>query len=250
MNTSRRDLLLGAAALGAAKAVGQSPNIAPNKTMIGVPFEPRETVRMGLVGAGGRGGGMVREFLACENLRVVAVCDPVKAHAEKAAAAVTQRGQNAPALYTNGDRDIENLARRDDVDLVYIATPWQWHAPAAIAAMEQGKHTLVEVPAALTIEECWRLVDTSERTRRHCIISENCCYGYNELMVLNMVRAGMLGDLYHGEGAYLHDLRRVLHDQGEGLWRRRPHTERNGNLYPTHGLGPVANYMGIQRGDR
>jgi hypothetical protein len=116
--------------------------------------------------------------------------------------------------------------------------------------MEHGKHALVEVPAALTIEECWQLVDTSERTRRHCIISENCCYGYNELMVLNMVRAGMLGDLYHGEGAYLHDLRKVLHDQGEGLWRRKPHTERNGNLYPTHGLGPVANYMGIQRGDR
>jgi hypothetical protein len=245
MTTSRRDLLLGAAALGAARAVAQPAS----KTMIGVPFEPRETVRMGLVGAGGRGTGMMREFLACENLRVVAVCDIVRSHAERAAAAVTQRGQNAPTLYTNGERDFENLARHD-LDLVYIATPWQWHAPAAIAAMENGKHALVEVPAALTIEECWRLVDTSERTRRHCIISENCCYGYNELMVLNIVRAGMFGDLYHGEGAYLHDLRKVLHDQGEGLWRRKPHTERNGNLYPTHGLGPVANYMDIQRGDR
>jgi len=107
------------------------------------------------------------------------------------------------------------------------------------------------VPAAFTLEDCWKLVDTSEKTRRHCLMMENCCYGYNELMVLNMVRAGLFGDLLYGEGAYLHDLRPLLfEDRDEGLWRRFQHTRRNGNLYPTHGLGPVANYMGINRGDR
>jgi hypothetical protein len=119
----------------------------------------------------------------------------------------------------------------------------------ALASMNAGKHAGVEVPAVNSLEECQTLVDTSERTRRHCMIMENCCYGYNELLLLNMIRAGLLGDLLHGEAAYIHDLRGELFgDQGEGLWRRVPHTTRNGNLYPTHGLGPIANYMGINRG--
>jgi hypothetical protein len=109
----------------------------------------------------------------------------------------------------------------------------------------------VEVPAARTIAECWDLVNTSESTRRHCIQLENCCYGYNELLVLNMVRAGLFGDLTHGGAAYNHDLRSILFsNEGEGLWRRFENVNRNGNLYPTHGLGPVAHYMDINRGDR
>jgi len=132
-----------------------------------------------------------------------------------------------------------------------VATPWHWHTPMAVAAMRQGKHVAVEVPAATTIEECWQLVDTSEQTRRHCLMLENCCYGENETLVLNMIRAGLFGDLLYGEAAYIHDLRSELFsNKGEGLWRRAIHTQRDGNLYPTHGLGPVANYMGINRGDR
>jgi hypothetical protein len=250
--TTRRDLFraaaFGATALGAASAAQQ--NNSPHKTVSGMPFEPRETVRMGLIGAGGRGSGMLREFLAVESLRVTAICDPIEEAAKKAAATVVARGQNEPALYTKGETDYENLVKRDDIDFVYIATPWRWHAPPAVAAMENGKHAYIEVPAAVTIEDCWKLVDTSERTRRHCLICENCCFGFNELMLLKMCRAGMLGDLLHGEGAYLHDLRSLLFsDKSEGLWRRKPHTEHNGNLYPTHGLGPVANYMSINRGD-
>jgi hypothetical protein len=249
-STTRRDLLraaaLGATALGVTSVAAQE-----NKSVAGMPFEPKETPRMGLIGAGGRGSGMLREFLAVENLRVTAVCDPVKAAAAKAAAAVKQRGQNEPAVYDKGETDYENLVKRDDVDFVYIATPWPWHVPPAIAAMEHGKHALIEVPAAITLEDCWKMVDTSEKTRRHCLICENCCFGFNELLVLNMCRGGVLGDLLHGEGAYLHDLRKLLFaDASEGLWRRKPHTQLNGNLYPTHGLGPVANYMGINRGDR
>ena len=140
---------------------------------------------------------------------------------------------------------------RDDLDLVIIATPWDWHVDMAVAAMKHGKHAAIEVPAATTIEDCWRLVDTSEETRRHCMMLENCCYGANETTVLRMAHAGLFGDLLYGEGAYLHDLRdELFSNKGEGLWRRDFHTRFNGNLYPTHGLGPVANYMGINRGDR
>jgi hypothetical protein len=119
------------------------------------------------------------------------------------------------------------------------------------AAMQHGHHVASEVPAATTIDDCWKLVNTSEETQRHCVMLENCCYGENETLILAMVRAGLFGDLLYGEAAYLHDLREELFsNKCEGLWRRTVHTERNGNLYPTHGLGPVANYMGINRGDR
>jgi hypothetical protein len=121
----------------------------------------------------------------------------------------------------------------------------------ALSAMKNGKHAAVEVPACTTLQECWDLVDTSEATRKHCVILENCCYGANEMMVLGMIRDGLFGEITHGEAAYLHDLRSILtSSEGEGLWRRFPHMKRNGNLYPTHGLGPVAHYMDIHRGDR
>jgi hypothetical protein len=117
--------------------------------------------------------------------------------------------------------------------------------------MQAGKHAATEVPAAYTVEDCWALVDTSERTRRHCVLMENCCYGYNELLVLEMVRAGRFGTLKHAGAAYNHDLREILFERkDEGIWRRAHHTRRNGNLYPTHGLGPVALYLDIDRGDR
>ena len=251
---SRRDLLRGAFAGTGAVLLSQTASAAPEgdrKSVIGMPFEPRENVRMALVGCGGRGSGMLTEYLGVDGLTVTAVCDVVKDAALKAQATVERAGHHPPAVYANGERDFENLLKRDDVDFAYIATPWEWHVPMAVAAMNGGKHAFVEVPAAFTIEDCWKLVDTSEKTRRHCLMMENCCYGYTELMVLNMIRAGLFGDLLYGEGAYLHDLRRLLfEDKSEGLWRRFPHTRHNGNLYPTHGLGPVANYMGINRGDR
>ncbi len=253
-STTRRDLLraAGASAFAAQLAKTQPAGKTPNKTMSGVPFETRDMIRMGLIGAGQRGGiTMLRQWVAVDNLRVTAVCDNVKDKALAAQAVVERAGKNTPAVYANGEHDFENLVKRDDVDFVYIAAPWHVHVPAAVAAMEHGKHVLVEVPAATTIEDCWKLVDTSERTRKHCMIAENACFGDIQLMVLNMVRDGLFGNLLHGECAYDHDLRSLLFsDKSEGLWRREPHTERNGNLYPTHGLGPVAHYMDINRGDR
>ena len=251
-SVSRRDLLRGAmAGTGAAMLMGQAAAQGANKSVVGMPFEARENVRMGLIGCGSRGSGMLREYLGVEGLTVTAVCDVVKDAALKAQATVERAGQKPPAVYANGEHDFENMVKRDDVDFVYIPSPWEWHVPMAVAAMNNGKHAFVEVPAAFSIEDCWKLVDTSEKTRRHCLMLENCCYGENELLVLNMVKAGLFGDLLYGEGAYLHDLRRLLfEDKSEGLWRRFPHTKLNGNLYPTHGLGPVANYMGVNRGDR
>ena len=158
-----------------------------------------------------------------------------------------QEGQPAPAL----EKDWQSLCERSDVDLVYICSPWDLHVPQAVRAMECGKHVAVEVPAATTLADCWRLVDVSERTRRHCVILENCCYGSPELTVLNLIRQGRFGTITHGEAAYIHDLRStLLAPHSEGLWRRNPHQTRNGNLYPTHGLGPVAWYMDIHHGDR
>jgi Oxidoreductase family, NAD-binding Rossmann fold len=258
---SRRQLIkTGVGLLGAGLAIGEPPAFAlgpsggpdnKNESMIGMKFEPRDTVRLGVIGVGRRGTGMLANFLAVPHVQVNAICDSVKEHATRAQGMVEKSGGKQPEIYTNGEQDYENLCKRDDLDFIYIATPWDWHAPMAIAAMKGGTHTGVEVPAVNTVEECHQIVDTSEKTRRHCMIMENCCYGSNELLVLNMIRAGVFGELVHGEGAYNHDLRKELfEDAGEGLWRRVPHTKRNGNLYPTHGLGPVANYMGINRGDR
>ncbi|MGI8960268.1 MAG: Gfo/Idh/MocA family protein [Bryobacteraceae bacterium] len=223
--------------------------VVTSSTVINLPFTPANP-RMGIIGTGGRGTNLLENFLAAD-VQVNALSDIVPEKAQNAQALVQKSGQKPPALYTNGDHAFEGLVSRDDLDVVVIATPWRWHTSMAIAAMKNGKHALSEVPAATTLEECWQLVDTAEKTRMHCIMLENCCYGYNETLVLRMIRAKLFGDLLYGEAAYIHDLRgEMFSNKGEGLWRRTVHTEREGNLYPTHGLGPVANYMGINRGDR
>jgi len=230
--------------------LGAAPPKSGNSTMMGVPFEAREHVRLGIIGVGGRGSSLLQDLLAIENVEIKAICDLVPEKVAKAQKAVTDAGRAEPAGFSKGELDFKNLTALE-LDIVYIATPWNWHVPMAVTAMKNGKHAAVEVPACTTLQECWDLVDTSETTHKHCIILENCCYGSTEMMVLGMVRDGLFGELTHGEGAYLHDLRSILTaSEGEGLWRRVPHVERNGNLYPTHGLGPVAHYMDIHRGDR
>ncbi len=262
---SRRDLLrlgalgavAGAVGSSAAGASGSpSPTGAAEKksgaaTMINVPYTATpDGPRIGMIGVGGRGTNLLGNLLGA-NAKVLAICDLVPEKAAHAQSLVEKTGQKAPTLYTAGEHNYEALTARDDLDLVVIATPWNWHVEMAVSAMTHGKHVAVEVPAATTIENCWRLVDTSEHTRRHCTMLENCCYGFNETLILRMAHAGLFGELLYGEGAYLHDLRSELFSgKGEGLWRLAIHTERDGNLYPTHGLGPVANYLSIQRGDR
>jgi Oxidoreductase family, NAD-binding Rossmann fold len=221
-----------------------------HSTMMGVPFEARERVRLGIIGVGGRGTNLLENLLAVDKVDVKAICDLVPEKVAAAQKAVTDAGQAVPLGFSKGELDFKHLTELD-LDIVYIATPWNWHVPMALSAMKNGKHAAVEVPACATLQECWDIVDTSEATRKHCVILENCCYGDTEMMVLGMVRDGVFGEITHGEAAYLHDLRGILTaNESEGLWRRFPHMQRNGNLYPTHGLGPVAHYMDIHRGDR
>jgi hypothetical protein len=250
--SSRRDLLklAGVASLAGGLARSQTTAAGP---MADAPFAPIPMVRVGIIGTGGRGSSLADNFAAVPGARISALCDIVPEKVLKTAAKLekTVKGFVPLATFHGSDHAFEGLLKRDDVDLVAIATPWNWHVPMAVAAMKQGKHVAVEVPAASTIEECWQLVDVSESTHRHCVMLENCCYGFNEMMVLNMVRAGVFGELIHAGAAYNHDLRSILFgNEGEGLWRRAEHIGRNGNLYPTHGLGPVARYMDINRGDR
>jgi hypothetical protein len=264
---SRRTLLAGAAAAAAAAVTGapipvlaatddwradlRPPVPGGNGSMLGVPFGKHPTVRIAIVGTGLRGRSILRELLALEGVEITALADIVPEKAQRAATMVTAAGRKAPVLYTNGERDFERLVERTDVDFVYTATPWHWHTPVMLAALRAGKHCGSEVPIALSVDDCWALVDASERAQRHCLLMENCCYGNSELTVLRMVREGVFGTLLHAEAAYLHDLRKILFEnRDEGLWRRTPHTERDTNLYPTHGLGPVSQYLGIHRGDR
>jgi predicted dehydrogenase len=249
---TRRELFkTGAVATLAVTLVSNAEAKPSAKSMIGVPFDRRDKVRLGIIGSGARGVSMISDFLGVDNLEIKAICDNVRANAEQGRDLIVKAGRPAPELYTDGDYAFRKLVARDDLDFVYIATPWEWHAPQALSAMEAGKHVGVEVPLATSMTDLWKLVDTSERTRRHCLMLENCCFNYNELLILNMVRDGAFGQLTHAEAAYIHDLRWIVNEgRSEGLWRRAWHTRVNGNLYPTHGLGPVANYLDINRGDK
>jgi predicted dehydrogenase len=244
--------LLGGCASGAQRRDTAGPSRASSATPE-QPFAapPLERVRIGFVGIGGMGSVHVRNLLEIEGVELTALCDIRPAHAERARDWVLEAGQPEPTLYTRGETDFERMCAEEELDLVYTATPWRWHVPVCVAAMENGKHAATEVPAAYTLEDCWRLVETAEARGKHCAMMENVNYGRWEMLVFHMVRQGLFGEVLHGEGGYLHDLRAIkFASEGEGLWRRDHAWTRNGNLYPTHGLGPIANCMDINRGDR
>jgi len=226
------------------------PRPAGQKPVHNLTTQPTEKVRVAVIGLH-RGMAHVNNCLGIEFAEITAVCDIVDDRAKAAADACEKKSGKRPAVYSGNENIWEDMVARDDIDAVYIATPWRWHVPMALRTMEHGKHAFIEVPAAITVDDCWRLVDASERLQRHCVILENCCYGENELLILNLVRQGVFGQLTHAECGYLHDLRSLLFTyDGEGDWRRNYHTLYNGNLYPTHGLGPIAEYLGIGRGDQ
>lgn len=212
---------------------------------------PIETVRIGFVGVGAQGGSHVQNFLGIEGVEVVAICDIDAPRAAEVAGWVTRDGRPAPALYTNGVRDFQRMCDTEDLDLVFTSTPWEWHVPVCVYAMENGSHAATEVPAAYTLEDCWRLVEVAETQQKHCVMMENCNYDRPEMLVFHIAKQGLLGEILHAECGYLHDLREIkFATESEGLWRRWHSTQRNANLYPTHGLGPVANVMDINRGDQ
>src|SRR5437763_7269065 len=257
-HASRRDFLKAglAGGLGAAlgptlarSAAADQEKAAPGITPFVAPA--LERVRIGFVGAGGMGSVHINNLVRIEGAEIRAICDIVPEKVERAQSVVERAGFRRPAGYSRGPRDFERMCHEEELDLVYTATPWEWHVPVCVAAMTTGKHAASEIPVAYTLDDCWRLVETSERTRRYCIMMENCCYDRREMLILNLVRRGMLGELLHAECGYLHDLRAIKFSaDGEGLWRRAHATRRNGNLYPTHGLGPVAQCLDINRGDR
>jgi predicted dehydrogenase len=256
MNPTRREFLKagGAAGLGtmisAMKPASVDASPFAGEARSAFRAAPVPTVRVGFVGVGGMGSVHVQNFLNMDGVLVKAICDVREDKVARARKWVEEAGQPSPAGYSRGPRDFERMCAEEDVDLVLTATPWEWHVPVCVAAMKSGKHAATEVPAAVTLDECWQLVETAERTKKHCVMMENCCYDQLELRTLNMVRRGLLGEVLHAEAGYLHDLREVKFSaEGEGLWRRQHSMRRNGNLYPTHGLGPVAQCMNINRGD-
>ena len=216
--------------------------------------EPIACVRIGFVGLGVRAKRAVHRMMHVEGCEVVALCDLVKENLDDATAIIAGSGHPSPAIFTGND-GWKQLCEQPNVDLVYICTDWASHADIAVHAMQQGKHVATEVPAATTIADCWRLVDTAEHTGRHCIMLENCCYDEFELCTIKMAKEGVLGEIIHAEGSYLHDLRERIssNDNGERRWSNWQvefMNSHNGNPYPTHGLGPIALAMGINRGDR
>lgn len=220
--------------------------------MSGYAAPPLAKVRVGFIGLGMRGPGAVERMAHIEGVEIVALCDTYPDRVDKVQAILTKLGLPEAKNYSGSDEAWKGLCDDPDIDLVYICTPWSWHTPMAVRSMEAGKHVAVEVPAARTVDECWQLVEVSERTNMHCMQLENCCYDFFELLTLNMARQGLFGEIIHGEGAYIHDLRWDFTYDKNGyadMWRLKENV-RNGNLYPTHGLGPVCQIMNINRGDR
>lgn len=250
---NRREFLKRSGAAVVASSIVRPGEAAAGTQAVTGPFAaaPLDVVRIGFVGIGGQGSSHVNNLLKIAGCRITAVCDLRPERTDWATQAVTAAGHPAPAVYTRGPRDFERLCETEQLDLVYNATPWEWHVPIMLAAMKNGKHTATEVPAAMTLDDCWAIVEAAEKQQKHCVLMENCNYDRMEMMVFNMVRQGVFGEILHAEGGYLHDLRSVkFANTGEGLWRRAWATKLNGNLYPTHGLGPIANCLDVNRGDR
>ncbi|MDR0697677.1 MAG: Gfo/Idh/MocA family oxidoreductase, partial [Tannerella sp.] len=261
MKSNRRDFLkktlYGGLALGLTGSYaevaqrmnsGTGADVLPQKgkSVMGLRCDPLPEVRIAVIGLG-RGSGAVERLSQIEGTRIVALCDLRDDRIKRCQEQLKKFGRPEAVVYTGGEEEWKKVCERDDIDLIYNATPWMLHVPIALYAMKHGKHAVVEVPAALTVADCWALVDTAEETQRHCMMLENCCYDFFELATLNMARKGVFGEIYHGEGAYIHDLRSSKHDKNgyHNMWRLEYSKRHTGNPYPTHGLGPVAQIMGI-----
>jgi len=246
-------LATGVSAVAETKDVAETMPVSGTQqfNMCGYAAPKLDKVRIGFVGLGNRGPGAVKRMSYIEGVEIVALCDKRPGQITAAQEILTKAGLPKAKEYTGND-GWKAMVESNDIDLVYSCTPWSLHTPIALYAMKQGKHVATEVPAALTEKECWDLVETSEKTKRHCMMLENCCYDFFELLTLNMTRNGMFGELVHAEGAYIHDLRGLNFSKTEyaDMWRLRENAKRNGNLYPTHGLGPIAQCLDINRGDR
>lgn len=230
-------------------AAGAGTMLASGLPLTSFAFQERP-VRMGFVGVGGRGTGMLRVALT-QGVRVTAVCDIIEERVQRAQRIVEEAGQPKPRGYHLGPEDYKRLCQQEDLDAVYTATPIHLHTPVMLAAMRAGKYGGSEMPLCMTMDEAWELIETSEKTRIPCMLMENYCYMRNVQMVLNMVHQNVLGELSHCEVGYQHDTRYVnLSSEGDLLWRAKIKLNYNGNPYPTHAIGPAAQWLNINRGDR
>lgn len=231
---------------------------AGQKDVLGLALPKMKTVRVGFVGLGMRGPSAVEDFCLIPGVEIGALCDYVEARAAKQNETLRKHGL-APAAVYYGEKGYEDLCRRNDIDLVYIATDWEHHAVVAKCAMENGKNVADEVPSAMNLEECWQLIDLAEQKQLNCMILENCCYDWFEMRTLNMAQHGVFGEILHAQGAYIHNLDEFWDyywknpngsDPEQLGWRLKYNRENRGDIYATHGLGPVAQLLDIHRGDR
>ena len=223
-------------------------------------------LQVGIIGTGLRGQWMTKLLLDRSDVDIPVICDIDEKMIDMVLNVFEKQGRPKPKIYKDGPEDFRNMVSNEDLDGVYIATPWKWHHPMAIAAMENGCNVGTEVPAALTINECWDLVNTSEKSGKLCMIMENVNYRRDIMAVLNMVRKDLFGELLHCQGGYQHDLRHVKFNDGKGAygggvefgekgfsearWRTQHSVDKNADLYPTHGLGPISPMLKINRGNR
>ena len=222
---------------------------AGQEHVLGLVTEPLDTVRVGFVGLGMRGPGAVYRFTHIPGVKIVALCDVEADRVASAQNILKEAGLPEAASYSGSTEAYKEMCERDDIDLVYVVTDWVHHAPVALYAMEHGKHAAIEVPAAMTLDEIWKLIDTSERTRRHCMQLENCVYDFFELTTLNMAQHGVFGEILHVEGSYIHNLSDFW-DSYWNNWRLDFNQNNRGDVYPTHGFGPACQLLDIHRGDR
>ena len=231
---------------------------AGQKNVLGLKLPKYKTVRIGLVGLGMRGPGAVDNFCVLPGVEIVALCDFVEARAVAQNEKLRKRGLPPAAIYS-GENGYKELCARPDIDLVYIATDWAHHFPVAECALKNGKNVADEVPSAMNLEECWKLVDLSEKMQKNCMILENCCYDWFEMRTLNMAQHGVFGEILRAQGAYIHNLDDFWDyywknpdgsDPEQLGWRLKYNRENRGDVYATHGLGPVAQALDIHRGDR
>ncbi len=261
---SRRNFVKAVGAVGVGIVAGcavASDKSGPPSRLAGAKYmgdfaAPKlDTVRVAFIGVGARGKGHAKQVAEIEGTEVVAICDLYEDLAQQSKKVCEEMGKGERhaniALYTENENSWKRMLEETRPDAVWVVTPWVLHAPMAIEAMRRGAHVFVEVPLGLTNEELWEIVDTSESTGKHCMMMENVNYGREELLYLNMCRQGLIGELLHAEAAYIHELRFQMKqvERGTGSWRTFHYANRNANLYPTHGLGPVAQYMNLGRGD-
>lgn len=216
---------------------------------IGLTCPKMGTVRVGFIGLGGRGRDAVRRFTFLEGVEIKALCDLHKDRVDVCQHMISDAGLPMASTYCDSDTAWMSLCQRKDIDLVYIATDWVNHAPLLIYAMEQGKHVACEVPAALSLDEIWQIVNVAERTRKHCMQLENCVYDFFEITTLNMAQQGLFGEITHVKGAYNHTLEEFWKGYNAD-WRMKYNIENRGDVYPTHGFGPACQLLNVHRGDK